>query len=428
MASRLSLTGVLVVAMDGVEVGEVRRSRAGELSFTYLDGTPSHLVVSPHLPVSSRTYGHAAVEPLLAGLLPDNEAVRRRWAGQFATDETPFDLLAHMGLDCAGAIQFARPEERHLLVEGAGDLIPVSRGDIAVRLKALRAPGGESGWTQPREQWSLAGAQGKFTLAQGVDGSWYEPLGTAPSTHIIKPGITGMTSQAAVEFATTRAAARLGLRTTSIEYADFEGQEAVVIERFDRVRLTPADRILRLHQVDLCMAAGVMPGRKYERDRGPSAAALASIVRRHTREADVVRFSDALLFNYLSNSPDAHSKNFALLYGGTRARLAPLYDLATGLPYDKNDAPVRSAFRIGGVANFGEAYEKHFVRHAEEFGLDVDERLGRVRDLAARIPEAMREAMLTDLGGEVGATLWRRTSSGPGRIDSFCRRVVHRLA
>lgn len=197
-----------------------------------------------------------------------------------------------------------------------------------------------------------------------------------------------------------------------------------MVRRFDRPQNARGD-IERWHQVDFCQAVGVPPSRKYEARGGPNARTLAGLLRRVSTapEADVRRFSDALLFNYLSGSPDGHAKNFSLLLVGTQVRLAPLYDLATGLPYDARDAARQSAFAIGGVRNFGESYPKHWRAHALDLGLDEDERVERVRHLARKLPDAFRSALLEDVGGEVGARLWARLEK---RLVPACRRVESR--
>lgn len=419
----------LVVAINGERMGHVSRARNGELSFAYEDTYSRDAVpLSPNMPVGTRTYKHREVTAYLAGLLPENEAVRLRWAAEFKVPNEPFDLLSHMGLECPGAVQFVAPEQQHLLL-GEGMHEPVSRKEIGDRLRELREAAEEDTWTHPAEHWSLPGAQSKFTLAL-IGDEWHEATGAAATTHIIKPGVRRMKYQAVVEFATMRVARRLGLRTAAVELEDFDGESALVIKRFDRIERS--NKIFRIHQVDLLQAAGYMPAQKYEDRQGPSGRRLATLIRSVSTQPDddVLAFSDALLFNYLSLSPDGHAKNMALLFAGTQARFAPLYDLATGAPYGNKDAAPRAAFAIGGVRNFGEAYPKNWRTHASDFGLDPDERTARALVLAAAIPDAFHDVLADDVGGDVGANLWRRMTrkspTGSGRLLDYCRRVEQR--
>lgn len=421
----------LLVAIGGRDVGHVRRARNGTLSFAYAETYPRDGVpLSPNMPIRTQPFKHDPIDAYLAGLLPDNDGVRARWASKFKVADEPFALLSHMGLECAGAVQFVDPEQRHLL-DGDGHHEPVSRKEIGDRLRELRTAAEEDSWTHPAEHWSLAGAQAKFTVAH-IDGAWHEATGSAATTHIIKPGIRRMKYQAIAEFATMRVADRVGLRTARVDLEDFDGELALVVKRFDR--LVRDDRIVRLHQVDLCQAAGYHPKFKYEAQHGPSGKQLASLIRSASSrpDDDVRAFSDALLFNYLSSSPDGHAKNMALLLTGTQVRFAPLYDVATGAPYGGADVAPTSAFSIGGVRNFGEAYPKHWRAHAAEFGLDPDERTQRAVELAERIPDAFRDVLHNDIDGKEGEILWRRmvrkSPTGAGRLLEYCSRVPKRLA
>lgn len=428
----------LTVTLHGVAVGVVTRGRTNrddDLTLTYLPGAIAPL--TPALPLQQRPHRGGAVHAYLAGLLPDAQGVRTRWARQFEVPDHPVDLLAHMGLDCAGAVQFAPEGEEHRLAAGEASYEPVSDAEIAARLRELRRETTAASWTLPEEAWSLGGAQSKFALAY-VDSKWCEATGSAPTTHIFKPGIDRMFHQAAVEFATMRATRALGLTTATVDLRVYDGEPALVVERFDRVpqtrRGSAPSQWTRIHQADMCQALGVLPNLKYERDGGPSAATVAALLRRtSTRpEADVIRFSDALMFNFLAECPDGHGKNFALLLTRHQTRLAPLYDVATGAPYDGRDAPRASAFAVGGVRRFGEAYPKTWTQHANEMRLDPDERRSRVIELAERIPDAFRDAFHTpaidDVERGLGATLWRRMSSGPGHIGRRCQTVLERLA
>ena len=53
------------------------------------------------------------------------------------------------------------------------------------------------------------------------------------------------------------------------------------------------------------------------------------------------RLFQALAFNFVIAGTDAHAKNFSLLLSHRGARLAPLYDLASYLPYVAGQMPIR---------------------------------------------------------------------------------------
>src|SRR4051812_14322554 len=86
----------------------------------------------------------------------------------------------------------------------------------------------------------------------------------------------------------------------------------------------------------MCQALGVHPGSKYQNEGGPTPKAVVDLLREHSADAvaDVAAFIDALIFNWLIVGTDAHAKNYSILHQqGGRTRLAPLYDLASILPY-----------------------------------------------------------------------------------------------
>src|SRR6202022_3218380 len=134
----------------------------------------------------------------------------------------------------------------------------------------------------------------------------------------------------------------------------FEKEIAIVIERYDRQQ--KGNEIVRIHQEDICQALGIMPTKKYQNEGGPSVADIVELLRTSStdREADVNTFVDAVGFNWLIAGTDAHAKNYSLLLGGgPHVRLAPLYDVASILPYDEFDMQkLKIAMKAGGEYKF----------------------------------------------------------------------------
>jgi serine/threonine-protein kinase HipA len=130
----------------------------------------------------------------------------------------------------------------------------------------------------------------------------------------------------------------------------FESEIAIVVERYDRVR--SGNQIVRVHQEDVCQALGIMPTRKYENEGGPGIKEIVELLRIYSsaRDEDVRTFVHAVGFNWLIAGSDAHAKNYSLLIGGeSHVRLAPLYDIASILPYEQFDIQkVKLAMKVGG--------------------------------------------------------------------------------
>lgn len=386
----------LSVVLYERRVGRVEQSASGRRTFSYdrdylsePDATP----LSLSMPLSGGTYAARRIDPFLLGLLPDNVEVRERWGSQFGVNgANPFALLEHMGADCAGAVEFTNGSVDEMLAR-AGVLTTISDDEIGARLKALRSD--DSAWTVPGERWSLAGAQGKFALAQS-DGVWCEATGAAPSTHIVKPGVVGYREQALNEHVCMVTARALGLSAARTDYTEFAGEPALVVTRYDR-RRTAAGFVLRVHQEDVCQALSVFPHRKYEASGGPTAARIARLLRDVATDpgADVVRFVQALAFNYLLGAPDAHAKNYSLLLAGRQVRLAPLYDVASALPYEPSWAGHeldQAAMGVGGRKVFGTVEGRHWDKLAHQCGLDREQVREIVTRLASSIPEALEAA------------------------------------
>jgi serine/threonine-protein kinase HipA len=185
----------------------------------------------------------------------------------------------------------------------------------------------------------------------------------------------------------------LGLPTASSEVLRFGAEVAIVVERFDRV--VEPERILRAHQEDFCQALGVHPARKYQSDGGPTPARIARTLRESSTEpaADVATFADALALSWILGATDGHAKNYALLHAPRgRVRLAPIYDVASALPYPRLDRRrLRLAMSIGGERKVREIHGKHVRKLAGELALDPDALVSRWSELAGRAPDAVSD-------------------------------------
>jgi serine/threonine-protein kinase HipA len=65
----------------------------------------------------------------------------------------------------------------------------------------------------------------------------------------------------------------------------------------------------------------------------------------------LARFFDALAWNWLIAGTDAHAKNYSLLLAGGQVRLAPLYDIASALPYE-HERGLRFAMKLAMIIEY----------------------------------------------------------------------------
>lgn len=413
------MTESLDVYLDGLLNGRLTRDRDDLVRFQYLEGS-SVTPLSVSMSRARERHDPDVVMPWLDNLLPDNDDVRARWAGQFGERRvTPFNLLRHVGADCAGAVQIM---PAGAIPSSIGTLTPISEAEIAGHIRTLRGDAAAWDFAEKGGRWSLGGQQGKFALAQASDGSWLLPGGRTPSTHIVKIGIAGIPNSDVAEFVTMRAAALLGLPVPPVDYMRFEDEHVLVTTRFDR--LTEGDEVRRLHQEDLCQALGIWRTMKYQSDGGPSARTVVDLLRAVLDVRDRIRgvsdFVCMQVFNWLVAGTDAHAKNYALLHVGTRVVLAPFYDLVSAaffLPARDLHFEGRLAMKFGGEYRLRKVDLGRFSQFADEVDIDEDFLIVAARSYRQELPDAVASALSA-----------LPSSADSGALRSMIDTMVNRLA
>lgn len=156
----------LDVFINASRIGQLARSSAGVLSFSYADDWLSMTGAGPvslSMPTSKRVWSGDPVLFVFENLLPDNPQIRERIAARRnAVGSDAFSLLSAVGRDCVGALQFLPEGERpDPLASISGR--EVSDGEIAALLRDLgSAPLGMGDDDEFRI--SIAGAQEKTSL------------------------------------------------------------------------------------------------------------------------------------------------------------------------------------------------------------------------------------------------------------------------
>lgn len=434
------MSSSLVALCAGRHMGRLDRDGSGRVSFEYdadwRRSDRSH-PLSVSMPLAAPRHEHAVVEPFLWGLLPDNRAVLERWASRFGVSaNSVFGLLGAVGEECAGAVQFVREERVDVLLaassgvgddrrrgDGDGDSRDAGRPaetdadsdaggvewlderDVGRRLAALRRDASAGRSARDTGQFSLAGAQPKTALHR-VGDRFGVPHGATPTTHILKPPLPEFAGHVENEHLCLALARRVGIPAAASEVQRFDGEVAIVVERFDR--LEDRGHVRRVHQEDLCQALAVHPASKYQSEGGPTPAQIVALLREQSDEPqqDVRTFVRALIYNWIVGGTDAHAKNYGLLHAeGPVLRLAPVYDLASILPYDRDD-PRRTklAMKIGAHYRLCEVTENDWRRLGEEVGLDPSwcvEGSRRLRaEVRAGLGGVVEEALAGGLDGE----------------------------
>lgn len=411
----------LVTLLDGKEIGRVHNDTHGRLTFIYDDqwrNAPEAYPLSLSMPIAAKEHGRAAVEAFLWGLLPDNEQVLARWAAKFQVSaRNVFALISHVGEDCAGAVQFVTPERLEAIRSGKEDKVEwLDEAELAKRLQALRED--HAAWRLPRDtgQFSLAGAQPKTALLLQND-RWGIPSGRIPTTHILKPPTGHFDGHAENEHICLMLARNLGLPAAQSKVRRFKDEVAIVVERYDRQQ--KGNDIIRVHQEDTCQALGIMPTKKYQNDGGPSATNIIDLLRTYStdRDTDLDTFVTALGFNWLIAGTDAHAKNYSLLLSGPDVRLAPLYDIASILPYDEvHLRKAKLAMKIGGEYKVELIGLRQWQKFARDVRTNADQLIEVLISMAKHLPDEVA----------VARALAREEGLNNALIDRLAKQLIDR--
>lgn len=400
-------------------VGHMLKEPDGAIRFAYdqswLDWGPA-FAISLSLPLREAAWTGAPVVAVFENLLPDNDAIRRKVAertGAAGTDA--YSLLEEIGRDCVGALQFLHEDEEP---DPEGRIVgeEVSEDEIERILAGLaRAPLGMDRENDFRI--SIAGAQEKTALLK-KDGRWMRPIGTTPTTHMLKPqlgeiptasGTIDMSASVDNEHYCLTLLEEFGLEVATTWIETFGKRRVLVVERFDR-RWRGEGEILRLPQEDCCQALGIPPARKYQSEGGPSAVSILELLRGSDRPIkDQADFLKCLILFWLMGATDGHGKNFSVaLRPGGRYGLTPIYDVLSAQPAFDAKQIRNSSFKLAMSAGASRKYRileiagRHFVQTAREAGLGrkvISDVITAILDDARTAPERALARMPADFDG-----------------------------
>jgi serine/threonine-protein kinase HipA len=411
----------LDVFMGPDQIGTLRERGDGVLIFGYDSAwlaTGKAVALSPELPLSKQEHVGQAVTVYFDNLLPEGSVRDFIARVEHISPNNVFGLLERFGGDTASAFSLlpqgqtpsAEPHYLPVSMEAIREWFATSRG-IPLNIIGEQA------------RMSLSGAQDKMTIFIGKDGGMAIPLGSAPSSHIIKPsmGYQSQIPQTAINEALVMTLAKaIKLDVPDVRF--MPELDAVVISRYDR-EITPEGRIKRLHQNDLCQIMGVPSQRKYESEGGPSLKTCIDAIMQHSSQPalDKKRMIEWVAFNLAIGNMDSHAKNISLLVANERTRLAPFYDMVCTTIYP--NLSKKFAFKIGDENRPGWIMEQHWDRFAGD--IDVKPQLvTKIRlDVSKRI-----EAVLPEVCDSLRQVADRAKGlTMIGRVEAEVRRLVGQL-
>lgn len=411
----------LNVLINNRLVGRLHKEASGAVSFQYnqswLDWNPA-FAISLSLPLRETAYSGEPVVAVFDNLLPDNPHVRRRVAERMGAQGTDyFSLLKAIGRDCVGAMQFL-PDHETTDTEPYVKGEPVSDEEIEAILAGLAtAPLGVD--KEQDFRISIAGAQEKTALLR-QDGKWMRPIGTTPTTHILKPqlgeiptafGPIDMAASVDNEHYCLKFIEAFGLNVANTEIVTFGKRRVLVVERFDR-RWRNARHLLRLPQEDCCQAMGIPSAQKYQNNGGPGMADILTLLQRSDEpQKDQVDFFKSQILFWLIGATDGHGKNFSVfLKPEGRYSLTPFYDILSAQPaFDKRQIPnnkYKLAMSVGKSRHYRilEVIGRHFVQSGKAAGLGptlMNQAITEILERAEDVPDKALSLMPEDFAPEV---------------------------
>ncbi len=338
-------------------VGELRRGLDDQISFQYTNEwirSPNSFALSFSLKLNNDIIYYKEAEFFFANLLPEGNARETLCRKMGISLENDFELLKRIGRDCAGALVITDTKELH---NEKASLKEISQRELekwlqhgAAGILDLQVTG--------ELRLSLAGAQNKLPLVYR-DKKFFRPLGSHPTTHILKPPPDRFKYLPENEWFQSHLAEEMGLKVAPTKLIKIGKTYSLIVTRYDRHQIN--QKWTRLHQEDFCQAQGVSCKRKYQKEGGPSFFDCINTITE--RSFNPLEDIDSLLkwhiFNMLIGNCDAHAKNISLLRDlKGRWRLAPFYDLVSTKMYPELSHQL--AMAVATQYDSGATHAKHW--------------------------------------------------------------------
>ncbi|MBI3041257.1 MAG: type II toxin-antitoxin system HipA family toxin [Betaproteobacteria bacterium] len=368
-------------------VGRLREEK-GRLFFAYDKAwleSRRFIPLSVTMPRQAEEFADATTRAFFDNLLPEGDIRAAIAKLKRVSERNTFGLLEEIGGDCAGAISLWPEGEKPGTHEGYAPISDRRLNKVFADMRKRPLLAIDDGL-----RLSLAGAQDKLPVY--YDGTRLAlPWGSAPSSHILKPGSAGFAHMPVNEHFCMRLAAASGLPVPQSVVLR-KANALYLVQRYDRIKA--ADGTLsRIHQVDFCQALNLPSSRKYEKEGGPGLSACFDVIAKYCAQPakDRLEIISWVIFNYLLGNADAHAKNLSLLITSEGVSLAPSYDLISTVVY--RDLTLNLALKIGGEDRPEWIQERHWRAFADGSGANPRIVWRRMAELSAVIPGKAREVL-----------------------------------
>lgn len=363
---------------NSVFVGAITGASADDACFSYDKEylSSKYPAISISLPTSSEAFTTEQTRNFFEGLLPEGFTRKSVANWLHAQEDDYLAILSVLGAECLGALRISLEKNESQM----SSYKLLSLDDV----KALAREGvSKSTEIMAAAHLSLTGASGKVGLYfdEATD-RWYQPIGNAPSTHIVKQSHVRLSGIVTNEQLSLLTAKKLGIEIPeSFILNTGSGKDSEILfatKRYDRILSDSAQNNLdgivkpnRLHQEDFAQALGIAGKDKYETGSEQYLPKIFKLLRAYVSNpiTDQLKLWDILVYDFLIGNTDNHIKNISLLYfpNLTEVRLAPAYDIISTTIYPGSSREM--AIGIGGKRSIDQISRNDFLASASAAGL-----------------------------------------------------------
>ncbi len=352
--------------------------------------------ISPHIPFD-KVASSSSIKNFLDNLLPEGRALDVFSLFFQITKNNTFAITREIGNETSGALTFFDDRVNKI----ATTQRPVKTIELSDRIKTEDQVRLIIWDGKPRL--SVAGVQDKLPIIY-YNGNYSFGEGKLASTHILKFETNRQRHLIINEYICMKLARSIGLDSAEVEIKHFENKPALLVTRFDRVRISD-DEIKRIHIIDGCQALDLPPTHKYERNMGTGkrvrdirdGVSLQKLFEFSNQCENPIKTKLQILqwafFNLLISNSDAHGKNISFFAKKSGYSLTPFYDMVCIAMYPEFEQELS----MGYGENFSTNITKESIKEMCEV-CNINQRLAfkELKNLAKKLTKALKEQNFID--------------------------------
>ena len=389
-----------------MNVGMILGSDSSDAFFLYNDDFVSDIknrAISLSLPKEKKSFSPSETKNFFEGLLPEGFARRCVAESIHADSDDYISILRHLGNECLGALRVS---------DFASEQSPSAYKKLSsTEVSALAQEGvRKSVDIVVKSHLSLTGASGKVGLYySNKENEWYQPIGNAPSTHIVKQSHVRLDNIVVNEQLCLLTAKKLGIDVpesfiiTTSEKSTSDEKILFATKRYDRIikdgcRECDGLKVpYRLHQEDFAQALGISSADKYEKAGGEYLKRMFALVKNQFANPmeDTIKLWKIVIFNYLIGNTDNHIKNLSVLYSEDlkSLSLAPAYDIVNTKIYesstDEMSLSINKKMERQSIAREDFEKQAEFCGFGQKLAMNIFDQMSS--DFSFALEESMRE-------------------------------------